>query len=277
MPVLTDVQLRQVADRLVRVPGVVAVMLGGSRARGAERPDSDVDLGLYYRQPLDVGRLQALAEALAEDRSGSEQPNVTRPGEWGPWVDGGGWLAIDGTPVDWIYREVDRVHRSWELAQDGAFSFHFQVGHPLGVPDFAYAGEVALGVVLADPGGELTRLKEQSAIYPPKLARAVVERLGEAEFLLDGVEKSAKRGDVTLVAGLLFRVVGLCAHAVHAKAGRWVINEKGLVDAAGRSPGSPPNFTARAHAIMGGLGTEVVDLEAAVSAARALVADVTAS
>jgi len=66
---------------------------------------------------------------------------LTQPGEWGPWVDGGGWLRISDTPVDWIYRDVDRVHASWATAQEGRYTFHAQVGHPLGVPDFTYAGE----------------------------------------------------------------------------------------------------------------------------------------
>ena len=29
-------------------------------------------------------------------------------GEWGPWVDGGCWLSIAGTAVDWQYRDLDR-------------------------------------------------------------------------------------------------------------------------------------------------------------------------
>lgn len=274
---LTDARLRQIADALVRVQGVTGVMLGGSRARGAETLDSDVDLGLYYRPPLDVDALQALADASAEPRSGAARPRLTKPGEWGPWVDGGAWLTVDGVAVDWIYRDLDRVHRSWELAQEGAYSFHFQVGHPLGVPDFAYAGEVALGVVLADPAGELTRLHEQAVVYPPKLARAVVSRLNEAEFLLGSMQKPAKRGDAAFLAGCLFRVIGLCAHALHSKAGRWAINEKGLVDAAGRLSGSPLDFTARAHAVVGSLGTGPAALQAAVRTAEVLVADVTAS
>jgi predicted nucleotidyltransferase len=36
-----------VAARLIAVPGVAAVVLGGSCARGTATPDSDVDLGLY--------------------------------------------------------------------------------------------------------------------------------------------------------------------------------------------------------------------------------------
>jgi hypothetical protein len=274
--VLSDADLVAVADRLAEVPGVVAVMLGGSRARGAEHPDSDVDLGLYYRPPLDVGRLQLLAATLGQARSGADAPRVTRPGEWGPWVDGGGWLAIGGVAVDWIYRDLDRVRRSWALARAGSVTFHAQVGHPLGVPDFAYAGEVALGVLLADPSGELAALKDQMATYPPELARAVTDLLWEAEFLLGALEKSAARGDTALLAGSLFRVVGLCAHALHAKAGRWVISEKGLVQAAGRLEGAPPDFTGRAHAVLGRLGTEPVALQASLAAARALLADVVA-
>jgi predicted nucleotidyltransferase len=176
---LTDEELRHIADRLVAVPGVAAVMLGGSRARGAEQPDSDVDLGLYYRPPLSVKGLQTLAETLAEARSGVERPTVTEPGGWGPWVDGGGWLSIGGVAVDWIYRDLDRVQASATLAQTGTFSFHFQVGHPLGVPDFAYAGEVALGIVLADPSSELAELKARLAIYPAALTQAVTDRLEE--------------------------------------------------------------------------------------------------
>ena len=271
---LTTVRLQEVADRLVEVPGVLAVLLGGSRARGAEQPGSDVDLGLYYRPALDVGGLQTLAEALATARSGGGRPTVTRPGAWGPWVDGGGWLTIDGTAVDWLYRDVDRVQESWRLAQEGVFDFHAQVGHPLGVPDFAYAGEVALGVVLADPTGELARLKAEASTYPPALARAVVARLGEAAFLLDTLEKPARRGDVTFLAGALFRVVGLCAHALHARAGRWVITEKGLVEAAGRLPGAPVGFSARANRVLGRLGTDAASLQTALEAARDLLADV---
>ncbi len=46
--------LRGMAERLTQVGGVVGVVLGGSRARGEHVPESDVDLGLYYRPPLDV-------------------------------------------------------------------------------------------------------------------------------------------------------------------------------------------------------------------------------
>jgi predicted nucleotidyltransferase len=276
--VLTEGQLHDLADQLAAVPGVAGVMLGGSRARGDERSDSDVDLGLYYRPPLDTPALRRLARSVATARADQDpEPDVTEPGGWGPWVDGGGWLTIDEMLVDWLYRDLDRVQRATVLALSGRFDFHFQVGHPFGVPDFAYAGEVALGVVLADRTGELSRLKQQLSSYPAVLKETIVGRLDEAHFLLGALSKSAERGDTTFVAGCLFRVVTLCAHVVHAQAGRWVVNEKGLVDAADRLTGAPSGFGGRAHRILAQLGTGPQQLRTAIDAARTLVDELAAT
>ena len=271
---LSDERLQVLAERLVEVPGVVGVVLGGSRARGDEQPGSDVDLGLLYRPPLGTAALRALAAREADPRPGSGEVDVTEPGGWGPWVDGGAWLVVDGTPVDWLYRDLDRVHRSWADARAGRLDFAFQVGHPLGVSTVAYAGELAMGRVLADPTGEVTALRAEAAVYPEALRAAVLARLDEARFLLGAVAKSAGRGDVTYVAGVLFRVVGLCAHVVHARAGRWVVNEKGLVDQAGRLPGAPERFAARAHGVLAQLGPDPDALRRAVAEATALLDDV---
>ena len=268
---LTDGKLREIAQLLVQVPGVIGVTLGGSRARGDHTPSSDVDLGLYYRIPLDLRRLGQLAQQLA-----GPQARVTELGEWGPWVDGGAWLTIAGVAVDWIYRDVDRVRASWKNAQKGCYSFHAQVGHPLGVPDFSYAGELALGVVLADPSDELGVLQQQMAYYPSQLRAVLTERpLWEAEFLVAIARKAVPRGDVTYIAGCLFRVMGLCAHALHGHAGRWLINEKGAVDSAGRLPHAPPNFAVRAHGAITQLGTDSAQLTAALDAADELITDTT--
>ena len=97
---LDEGRVAELARRLTGVGGVQAVLLGGSRARGDHTPESDVDLGVYYRGPLDVDALGGLAREL-----GGDDAQVTSPGAWGPWVDGGAWLHVDGTAVDWIYRD----------------------------------------------------------------------------------------------------------------------------------------------------------------------------
>jgi hypothetical protein len=263
---LSDERLGELAARLAEVPGVVAVLLGGSRARGTHTPDSDTDLGIYYHRPLDVAALGALARAV-----GGPAAQVTAVGEWGPWVDGGGWLTVDGAAVDWIYRDVDRVAQAWAEAEQGRYAFHAQAGHPLGVPDFAYAGEVALGVVLADPAGELTALRARLAVYPSALRDALVAGLWEADFLVGLARKAVTRGDAAYVAGCLFRLAGVCAHALHGAAGRWLINEKGAIAAAAALPGAPPRFRARVEAVFTAVDGDPVHLTAAIDAAADLV------
>lgn len=118
--------VRGLAGRLIEVSGIRAVVLGGSRARGTHRPDSDVDLGLHYDGTPDLEALTGIVRSLP----GNEQVEVAGPGGWGPWVDGGAWLRIDGRPVDWILRDVHRVQEQCARALAGEFSFHAQPGHP---------------------------------------------------------------------------------------------------------------------------------------------------
>jgi hypothetical protein len=263
---LSEQRLGELATGLTEVPGVIGVLLGGSRARGTHTPDSDTDLGVYYRGQLDVAALGELARTVAGPAA-----RVTSPGEWGRWVDGGGWLTVDGAAVDWIYRDVDRVARAWADAEQGRYTFHAQTGHPLGVPDFAYAGEVALGVVLADPAGELAALREQMRVYPAALRDALVAGLWEADFLVGLARKAVTRGDAAYVAGCLFRVAGVCAHALHGAAGRWLVNEKGAVAAAAALPGAPPGFGAQVDAVFAAVDGDPLRLTAALDAAADLV------
>ncbi|MFJ9348298.1 hypothetical protein [Streptomyces sp. NPDC101237] len=142
----------------------------------------------------------------------------------------------------------------------------------------AYAGEVALGCVLADPTGELRSLREQTRVCPEPLREALIDNARwEAPFILAGARKGAARGDAFYVAGCLFRAVGLLAHALHAHAGRWVLNEKGAVRAAGELAGAPADFAVRAHALFAALGTTARTLGTALDDADALVAEVCAA
>lgn len=263
---LDDARLDQIAGRLVQVPGVVGVVLGGSRGRGEGTATSDTDLGLYYRGAIDIDRLAAVARDL-----GGPDAQVTQHGGWGTWVDGGGWLRIDDHPVDLIYRDLDRVEDCWRRVSAGECRFHVQPGHPLGVLDLAYPGELAQCRLLADPSGELTSKRAECRSYPSALAETMVAGLWEARFLLDGVSKVVDRGDPAYVALLLSRAVMLAAHAICARAGRWVTNEKGLIAIAGRLPTAPPCF---AEAVAAALGRVTTDPAGAVGQARAVVAAV---
>ncbi|MEU8814520.1 nucleotidyltransferase domain-containing protein [Actinoplanes sp. NPDC048796] len=265
---LTEAQLAAMAAELILVPGVTAVVLGGSRARGTHHPGSDTDLGLYYRRPLDIDRLSEVARALA-----GPSAQVTAPGGWGPWVDGGGWLEVGGDAVDLIYRDLDRVADVCESVERGRYAFHTQAGHPLGFADHAYAGEVALARVLADPSGEVEGLRRRLRVYPPALARELVAGLWEADFLVKLARKGIARGDSAYVSGCLFRLVGVCAHALHGAAGRWLINEKGAVAAAAALPGAPAEFAERVDKAFAAVDGDPLRLRLAVDIAADLVLD----
>ncbi|WP_203137269.1 nucleotidyltransferase domain-containing protein [Microbacterium sp. JZ31] len=257
--------LQHMAESLAAVPGVVAVTLGGSRARGMHRPDSDFDLGVYYRPgDLDLAALGALAARV----TGRAVP-VAGPGGWGPWVDGGAWLEVDGTRIDWILRDVARVEEQCERAARGAFAFHPQPGHPFGFLDVSYAGEVATAIPLSDPAGVLEGLTARVTPYPEPLRKAMLDGLWQVDFLLEAARKGAARADTTYVAVCLSHAALLVAHAWHADAGAWVLNEKGLVPGAVRLGATARRFVDVATAVLARPGGTPEELAASIDALRA--------
>ncbi|MGW2558762.1 nucleotidyltransferase domain-containing protein [Streptomyces sp. NPDC001514] len=258
------------AARLVEVRGVRAVALGGSRARGAHRPDSDWDLGVYYRGSLDVAGLATLAGELT-----GSPVEVAGPGGWGPWVNGGAWLSVDGVQVDWILRDLDRVESVWADCGAGHYEVGVQAGHPLGFWSPAYAGEVALCRVLADPSGELTALRAQTATYPEPLRKALVEAAWEADFSVAAAAKSVgtgvEPGDALHASLCLSRAFGVLTQSLHAHHRVWLLNEKGALAAAASLPSAPPDFATRVTAALRTLNAD------AVATAAALVRETRAS
>lgn len=65
-------------------------------------------------------------------------------------------------------------------------------------------------------------------------------------------------------------------HALHGRADRWLINEKGAIASAGRLPVAPAGFVTRAHGVVANLGNRPDQLNAAIDAGQALLDDVRA-
>ncbi|MEE3918584.1 hypothetical protein V2I01_08805 [Micromonospora sp. BRA006-A] len=128
--------------------------------------------------------------------------DLTAPGGWGPWVDGGGWLRVGGVAVDWIYRDLDRVHRVWADCRAGRYTVEAQAGHPLGFYSHAYAGEVALGRVLGDPTGELTALRAETVDYPPPRSATRWSPSAGRPVCCSTARRRARRGRRRLRGGL---------------------------------------------------------------------------
>jgi hypothetical protein len=243
--------LEKIAAAFANVRGVRAIVLGGSRGRGVHSAGSDYDIGLYYQGELDIAGLEEVALALADGRrtySGDAPrgPLMTQRGGWGAWVDGGGWLTIDGAPVDTLYRETARVDRVIADCHAGRFECAYHYGHPHALVSTIYAGEIATCRALHDPAGYVAAAKRKLEPYPDALRRALMARfLDEARFFLACAQKAAERGDVTYVAGCAFRVASCLLQAIFAVNRQWLINEKGALALAATFPLAPKDLKAR--------------------------------
>lgn len=240
--------------RLVRafggVPGIRAIALGGSRARGEATAQSDYDLGLYYEadHPIDIGRLAKAAMLLADAASSS----VTAIGEWGPWINGGAWLTVEGKRVDLLYRELGKVRDVIEACRAGRIERVYQPGHPHAFVSAIYMGEVALCRVLWDPENVLAGLKRLCDPYPPALGDALVRSfLWEARFALENAAHGRGRDDPAYVAGCAFRAVACLCQTLFARNGVYLLNEKGAVQAVEKLARRPANFAARVGQAIG--------------------------
>ena len=137
---MTDEEfLTALTAQLAGLPTVRAVALGGSRAAGTHRPDSDWDLAVYYRGEFRPDDLRALGHP----------GEVSEIGGWGGGVfNGGGWLTVADRRVDVHYRDLDVVEH--ELAEALAGRFHWEplAFHLAGIPSYLIVAELAGNRVL---------------------------------------------------------------------------------------------------------------------------------
>ena len=231
-----DPLLAFVTPRLASVPGVVAVVLGGSRARGTATDGSDYDIGLYFRQdvPLDTGRLLEAVKNFVDE---PDRAAVTPVGGWGPWIVGGGWLSVRGRKVDCLYRSVEDVARVIRDCREGRVAMDYQPGHPHGFCSAIWMGEIALCRPLHDPEGVIAAMKAMTVPYPEPLRAALIGRfLWEVLFSIENGETAVARGEQTHIAGCAYRALCCIAQVLFALNGRYLINEKGALDEAASFP-----------------------------------------
>jgi hypothetical protein len=220
--------LAKVAAALAAVPGVTAVALGGSRATGTADAWSDYDIGLYFGpEPIDIAALRPAVVALEGKRRADA---VTEIGGWGPWINGGGWLTIDGRRVDLLYRDLSKVRGIIEDCARGIVTRDYQPGHPHAFVSAIYCGEVAECRPLIDSVGALAELKRRALPYPRELGAALIRTFRwEIDFAIANADKSGERGDMAYVLGCAFRAVACLCQVLFAVNQRYLLNEKGAV------------------------------------------------
>ena len=252
-------------ERLQQVEGLVAIALGGSRARGTHSATSDIDLGLYYdpTQPPDLATLRQIAADLDDDH----RPDLITPlGGWGPWINGGGWLTVQALPVDFLYLDLTKVTGIINDCSAGRVEIAYQPGHPHGFVTSIYMAEVAHCQPLWDPLGLLAVLKAKTQPYPPALRKATLDKFWwEVNFSLSVAQKATGRGDASYVAGCCFRAVACLMQTLFALNGQYLMNEKGAVALAATFPLTIPNLQTRINTAFATLSSDPADLEQTIA------------
>ena len=260
---------RAIVDGLVRdlarVTRVQAVVLGGSYARDAARPGSDIDLGVYYFEeaPFEIDELRAVAAEHAD----TPDPVVTDFWEWGPWVNGGAWLRIGGESVDLLWRSLDHVERTIEAARRGEHEVNFGQQPPYGFASVVYLAETEFCRPLHDPQGHLARLKRAVAEYPRALAESIVgSALWNAQFTLGHARKFAAQGDVYDTAGCLTRCAAGLVQALFALNRVYFRSDKTALLEIETFARHPRELRARVERLLGRPGQTADELLASVDA-----------
>ncbi|MFM7679912.1 MAG: nucleotidyltransferase domain-containing protein [Roseiflexaceae bacterium] len=263
--------LAHVTHALQSLPCIDAVVLGGSQARGTATPTSDIDIGIYYgaSAPLDQLAINAVAQQLDDTHRANL---VTAPGGWGPWVNAGGWLIIDGIPVDIILRETNRVRDVIAACEVGHISAHYQPGHPHAYINAMYMGELAVCRLLWDADGTVRALKARAERYPAALRSALLDFYGfEAGFSASLAGRYATTQDTYYVAAHVVRAISALNQVLFAYNEHYCINEKRAVMQIETFAHRPQNYQQRVNEVFVALAEDMVHASALL---QLLVAEV---
>ena len=220
---------------LSKVPGVSAIALGGSQSRKEADANSDYDIGIYYNNK-DLNRI-ALGDSLKNLDDQHRENLLNPPGEWGPWINGGSWLTVDGIPVDILLREINHVKVVLKDCLSGKVTIDYQCGHPFGFVNTIYAAETHYCKPLwQDEHMALDKLKallHSNGEYSLQMREAVIRKfLWEAWFSLECGRKAAFKGDINYAVGSVFRTVCSWIEVLYALNNIYLMNEKGALSRA---------------------------------------------
>lgn len=253
---MTNNIIQLVTEKLSLLPFIEGVVLGGSRARGTHTEDSDIDIGIYYNSELfDLTSINQLATELDDEHRSNL---VVAPGAWGDWVNGGGWLVINGYHVDLILRDKKRVVQIIKDTDQGIVTANYQTGHPHGYISAMYRGELAISKTQYANDENFCELKKQAECYPTSLQKGLSEFfMFEAGFSLMIAKKNINKDDISYVCGHCFRSISSLNQVLFALNREYCINEKKAVKMIEDFKIKPSNYKERIDKVISLISTDV--------------------
>jgi hypothetical protein len=132
--------LNAFTGQLSKIPGIIAVVIGGSFARRTARPDSDMDVGLYYSEtaPPEIEAIRRCAEQISLPQT---PPTVSAYYGWGPWVNGGAWIQTPAGKLDLLYRNIEHVQSVLDESHKGLYHHDYYQQPTFGFVSVIYLAE----------------------------------------------------------------------------------------------------------------------------------------
>jgi len=255
------------------LPGVGGIVLGGSRARGTNRPDSDIDIGIYYnKMEFNIDKINEAARILDDEHRPSLVSDI---GAWGAWINGGGWLKIGGYHVDFIFRDIQAVDQVIEACLEGNITSNYQTGHPHAFLNVMYMGEIALCNILADSEGAIAALKEKTMPYPTIVQETLINYfMFEARFSYLYALDNVGNEDVYYITGHVFRVISCLNQVLFALNKAYCINEKRAVNIADKFALRPVKYKYKVNRIVTLLSSNPDKIRQSVDILKVLIDEV---
>ncbi len=253
---MVDHIIQLVTEKLSSLPCIEGIVLGGSRARGTHTEDSDIDIGIYYNlESFDLVAINQLATELDDEHRSNL---VVPPGAWGDWVNGGGWLVINGYHVDLILRDMKRVDQIIKDTEQGNVTANYQTGHPHGYMSAMYRGELAISKIQYANDENFFELKKQAEGYPKALQKGLGEFfMFEAGFSFMLAEKNIEKDDVSYVCGHCYRSISSLNQVLFAINREYCINEKKAVKMIDGFMIKPNDYKERIDKVISLISTDV--------------------
>lgn len=267
--------LNMVRDALVGMTGIVGLALGGSRAYGTARDDSDIDIGLFFditnsRQLINIYN----AISLLDDRN---TKGASGASELGSMSDVGRWV-INGQDVDILLRDINKVKKAISDCLVGKVEILHDANRLRGISNAVYAGEVCYNIDIYDPFGTLAEMRELTNPYPEKLAGSLINKFSrDSAISLGAALPAAHRGEYIYVYGYIHRAATSLNEILFAAEGRYLINEKNSVEVAATFPIAPRQYSERMANTFNLLTIQPKDMVAAIDVLNELREDVMSS
>src|SRR5699024_4645697 len=266
-----DHTIQKIVEEIRGLPGVVGVVLGGSRAKGNHRPDSDIDIGIYYdeTQGFNTDNIEKAALKINDEK---KDDLITSLGDWGEWINGGGWLLVNGYHVDLIFRDIKKVNEVIKDCLSGKVTIHYQTGHPHGFLNVMYMVKLNICKILADPQNILIELKNKTFPYPPKVKQSITQFFAfEASFSFMFIEDNINKNDISYIMGHLFRCISCLNQVIFAKNEIYCINEKKSVAMINEFPIKPKNYKNRIDNIVSSLSMDEYKTKQSIEELRKII------